>query len=85
MKKTGFFGVDFGAHVDFWGKNGGGGVKLQQLGRIGRIKTFKNVQKRLKTFENIQKYSNFLDADSTFAILLRQRLRRNQLRRIFDF
>ncbi len=51
-----------GWDVDFWGKNEGRGVKLQQLGGIGKKKTFKNVQKRSKnvqkyskTFENIQK------------------------------
>ncbi len=48
-----------GWDVDFWGKNEGGGVKLQQLGRIGKKKTFKNVRKRSKIFKNIQKHSNF--------------------------
>jgi len=42
-EKYGFFWGFFQGDVDFWGKNEGGGVKLQQLGRIGKKKTFKNV------------------------------------------
>jgi len=43
--------MDLGWDVDFWGKNEGRGVKLQQLGGIGKKKTFKNVQKRSKIFK----------------------------------
>jgi len=32
---------------------------LWGLGKIGKKKTFKNVQKRSKIFKNIQKHSNF--------------------------
>jgi hypothetical protein len=47
---------DFGeGEVDFWSENEGGGVKSQRLGKMGKKKVFKNVQKRLKTFENLQK------------------------------
>jgi len=45
--------------VGFWPKNRDWQVNLRGLGRIGKKKTFKNVQKRLKMFENIQKHSNF--------------------------
>jgi hypothetical protein len=51
LKKSGLRG--------FWAKNGGCGVNLQGLGKIGKKKTFKNVRKRSKIFKNIQKYSNF--------------------------
>jgi hypothetical protein len=47
-------GVNFGGHLGFWVKNKDQGVNLQGLGRIGREKTFKNVQKYSKTFKNIQ-------------------------------
>ncbi len=55
----GFWGDFFQGDVGFWGKNGVWWVKLQGLGKPGKKKTFKNVQKRSKTFENVQKYSNF--------------------------
>ena len=51
----GFFEVIFQGDVDFWGKNGVWQVKLQGLGKAGKKKTFKNVQKYSKTFKNIQK------------------------------
>jgi len=57
MKKTGKLGVNFGGHVGFWVKNKDHGVNLQGLGRMGKIKTFKNVRKRSKIFKNVQKYS----------------------------
>jgi len=47
----------FRGDIGFWGKNGGWWANLQGLGKIGKKKTFENVQKRSKTFENIQKYS----------------------------
>jgi hypothetical protein len=34
-----------GWNVDFWGKNGGGGVKMQRLGKIGKAKTSEKRQK----------------------------------------
>jgi hypothetical protein len=52
----GFLGF-FRGDVGFWGKNGAWWVNLQALGKPGKEKTFKNVQKRSKTFENVQKYS----------------------------
>jgi len=65
----GFFWGFFWGDVGFWGRNGVWWVNMQGLGKMGkkktfknvqkRSKTFKNVQKRSKTFENIQKYSNF--------------------------
>jgi len=55
--KTGFFEVIFRGNIGFWGKNGGWLVKLWGLGKIGKKKALKNVQKRLKIFENVQKYS----------------------------
>jgi len=56
-EKTGKLGVNFGGNIGFWVKNGDWWVKLQGLGKPGKKKTFKNVQKRSKTFENVQKYS----------------------------
>ena len=53
----GKFGDDFGSNRGFRAKNGGWGVRLWGLGKIGKVKTFENVRKRLKIFENIQKYS----------------------------
>ena len=35
--------------VGFWTENGVWCVKVQGLGEIGKVKTFKNVRKRLKT------------------------------------
>jgi len=55
----GFFGEFFRGDVGFWVKNGDWGVSLRGLGKVGKKKTFKNVQKHSKTFKNIQKYSNF--------------------------
>jgi hypothetical protein len=67
--EIGVFSRFFRGDVCFWAKNGGWWVNLQGLGKTGkkktfknvqkRSKTFKNVQKRSKTFKNIQKYSNF--------------------------
>jgi len=51
------FGDDFGSNRGFWAKNGGWRVSLWDLGEIGKVETFENVQKRSKTFENIRKYS----------------------------
>ncbi|MBA7672612.1 hypothetical protein ES703_80795 [subsurface metagenome] len=42
LVKMGFFEVFSRGDVDFWGKNGGWQVKLYGLGRIGKVKTFKN-------------------------------------------
>ncbi len=53
----GFFEVIFRGDVGFWGKNGAWQVNLLSLGKIGKKKAFKNVQKRSKMFENVQKYS----------------------------
>ena len=47
----------FGGNIGFWAENGGGGVNLWGLGKIGKKKTLKNVRKRLKIFENIRKRS----------------------------
>jgi hypothetical protein len=55
FKKLGFFGVIFGGCVGFWAKIKGEGVKLQRLGKIGKIQTVENVRKRLKTCENMRK------------------------------
>ena len=38
----GFLTTDFADYTDFWGKNGGWGVSLWGLGRIGKVKTFEN-------------------------------------------
>jgi hypothetical protein len=40
-----FFEVDFGVDVDFWGRNWVGDVKMQRLGKIGKIKTSEKRQK----------------------------------------
>jgi len=45
----------FGGNVGFWAENGGGGVSLWGLGKIGKKEALKNVRKRLKIFENIRK------------------------------
>ena len=55
MVKIGFFGGYFGGDVGFWPKNGGWGVNLRGLGKIGKAETFGNVRKRLKIFENLGK------------------------------
>ena len=49
--ELGFFEVFWGGDVGFWGKNGGWGVSLWGLGKIGKAETFKNVRKRLKIFK----------------------------------
>ncbi len=46
--------VIFGGNIGFWVKNGDWGVKLQLLGKVGKIETFKNVRKHSKIFKNIQ-------------------------------
>jgi hypothetical protein len=48
-----------GWDVDFWGKNGGGGVKRGSLDKIGKAETFENC---IETFENyIEIFENCIE------------------------
>jgi hypothetical protein len=63
----------WGLNVDFWGKNEGGEVNLQQSGRIGKAKTSEPFDKlRTRTFENVRKlYENVRKLSENIQKLIR--------------